>query len=118
MGSRKAQPSPPPKEMVSPAWRRSQPAVTWAGARTRHLGRREGEARAAVGPVGRAVGEGRRGWRLRGSVPRREPEAGGAGRLILAAGGWRPAAGRRPPLPFGGSRMPAEIPFCLPVLKA
>lgn len=44
--------------MVSPNWRRGRPGVTWAGARPRHLGRREGEAGAAVGPAGGAFGGG------------------------------------------------------------
>lgn len=65
---------PPPKEMVSPAWRRGRPGVTWAGARTRHLGRREGEAAAAVGPVGRAHGGG-----AAQLAPARERAAAGAG---------------------------------------
>lgn len=44
--------------MVSPAWRRDRPGVTWAGARPRHLRRRESEAEAPVGPVGGARGGG------------------------------------------------------------
>lgn len=58
LGRQRAPTLPAPSEMVSPAWRRGRPGVTWASVRPSHLGRREGEARAAVGPMGGARGGG------------------------------------------------------------
>lgn len=104
-------PPSPPKEMVSPAWRRGRQGVTWAGARTRHLGRREGEAWAAVGPVGRASGGG--AARL---APARERAAAQA--AVPAGGSFDLGRWQRAADPLRRIQMPAEILFCLRVLKA